>query len=355
LRLLQTPDEIYVNALAYLRIIFLGIMATAAYNILAGVLRAVGDSVTPLIFLIVSTVLNTILDILFVLVWGWGIESIAFGTVLSQTVSATLCAFRIKYMSSELHVTPRNLIIHRDMLPEILRIGLPAGIQQVTISLGNMAIQSLINTTGVSVIAGWVAFTRIDTFTTMPLMTVSTAVSILVGQNIGARNLERMDRGIKGALILAASLAAVTSTATLLFARSLIGAFIPGDTEAVLAAVQSGIEIVWRIVPFYVLLGIQFSLSSVLRGAGEAKVPMFFSILSMLIIRMPLSYLLYNIFGVPSAIFWAAPISWSVGVVVNMLYYYRAKWRVRALERVDRIYASKGAPSPEITEVNIGS
>ena len=343
LRLLQTPEETFVNAHTYLRIIFIGIIATAAFNALSGVLRAVGDSVTPLIFLIIASVLNIVTDILFVVVFGWGIAAVAWGTVLCQSVSAILCGLRIRSFGKELHVTPRNLIIHRSLLPEILRIGLPAGIQQVAVSLGNMFIQGLINSTGVYTMAGWVAFMRIDTFTTMPLMTISMAVSILVGQNIGARKIERMDRGIRGSLLLSAAVAAVTSAGTLIFARTLISAFIPGDTEEVQSAVQVGMDVVWRIVPFYFLLGMQFSLSSVLRGAGEARIPMIFTIFSMFAIRIPLSYMLYGVFETSSAIWWASPISWCVGITMNLLYYFRANWRERALDRVNRMYISSNS------------
>jgi len=340
LRLLQTPEEIIVNAITYLRIIFIGMLAMASFNALSGVLRAVGDSVTPLIFLVISTVLNTTTDILFIYVFGWGIEAVAWGTVMCQSVSAFLCILRIRYLRKELHVTPRHLVIHRAMLPEILRIGLPAGIQQVAVSLGNMAVQGLINTTGVHTVAGWTAFLRIDTFTIMPIMTISMAASILVGQNIGARNLERMERGIKSAVMLAMGMAVVTSSATLLFARPLIGAFIPGETESVQMAVQAGMDIVWRIVPFYFLLGLQFTMSNVLRGAGEARAPMFITIFTMCVFRMPLAYLLYGAFKDPSVIWWASPISWCVGNALNLLYYFRAKWRLRALERVNRMYAN---------------
>jgi len=341
LTLLRTPVEILDKAAVYLKIVFIGMIAMAAFNTLSGVLRAVGDSVTPLIFLIISTILNIVTDLLFVVVFGWGIDAVAWGTVLCQTVTAVLCAIRIRYLGSELHVTPRNLIIHKEIMPEILRIGLPAGIQQVVMSISNMIVQGLINTLGVSVVAGWVAFMRIDTFTIMPMMTVSMATSILVGQNIGARDLARVSQGIRRALLLTVAIGLVMSAATLAFALPLISAFIPGDTVAIQAAVQAGMDIAWRIVPFYFLLGIQFTMGSVLRGAGDAKWPMIISIFSLCAVRLPMSYLLYFITGAASAIFWAPPISWCVGVIINAVYYFRAKWRERAIERVDRMYAMK--------------
>ncbi len=348
--LLKTPPEIMDASVAYLRIIFVGMLASAAYNSIGGVLRAVGDSITPLIFLIVATVLNIFLDLFFVLVLDMGVPGVAIATILAQAISAILSIIRLNQLDEALHLKPGRLKIYREVLPEILRIGLPSGIQQISISLGSMVIQGLVNSLGVVVVAGWTSAMRIDTFTTMPMMTISMAITTYVGQNIGAQRIDRVDRGIKVSLGLVVVVAAIMSSASLIFARPLLNMFTPGETQVI----DAGMDILWRIAPFYFLLGTMFCMSGVMRGAGEARVPMITSIMSVCAIRVPLAYLLFAVIGTPSSIWWAIPIGWLLGFLFQLLYYRFGKWKERSMERMRLAAAaaasrnaSKGAAHPE--------
>lgn len=345
LRLLKTPEEILSDSIAYLQIIFVGMLASAAYNSIGGVLRAVGDSITPLIFLIVATVLNIALDILFVVAFDMGVPGVAIATIIAQAVAAILSIIRLNRMDDDaLHIKPSRLKIYREVLPEILRIGLPSGIQQISISLGSMAIQGLVNSLGVVVVAGYTSFARIDTFTTMPMMTISMAVTTYVGQNIGARRVDRVDRGIKVSILMVLVVAAVMSAASLLFGRALLNMFTPGEADVI----DAGMYILWRVAPFYFLLGVMFCVGSVMRGAGEARVPMISSIMSVVVIRVPLAYLLYNIFGTPTSLWWAIPIGWALGTAFQLAYYRFSNWRARAEQRIESMAAPQAeSPEPE--------
>jgi putative MATE family efflux protein len=333
LRLLQTPEEIMQDSIAYLRIIFVGMLVSAAYNTIGGVLRAVGDSITPLIFLVVATVVNIALDLLFVLSFGWGVMGVALATIIAQGISAILSIIRVNRMGDALRLNFKSMKIDREILPGILRIGLPSGIQQISISLGSMAIQGLVNSLGVAVVAGNTAFGRIDTFTSMPMMTISMAITTYVGQNIGARRIDRVERGIKISIVLVLIVAALMSSISIVFAEQLLGLFVPGEHNVIAA----GLDIVYRITPFYFLLGIMFCMSGVMRGAGEARVPMITSIMSVVVVRVPLAYLLYNIFGTAASIWWAVSIGWALGCLVQFFYYRFADWRGRALRSMQAV------------------
>jgi len=331
LLLLQTPEEIMADSLAYLRIIFVGMLASAAYNSIGGVLRAVGDSITPLVFLVIATVLNIILDIVFVTVFDMGVPGVAIATILAQAVSAILSIIRLNRMDETLHLKLDRLKIYPDILPEILRIGLPSGIQQISISLGSMVIQSLVNSLGVVVVAGYTSFMRIDMFTGMPMMTISMAVTTYVGQNMGARRLDRVERGIKTSVLMVVVIAVVMSSVSLLFGRPLLNLFTPGESDVV----DMGMNILWRVAPFYSLLGTMFCIGGVMRGAGEARVPMISSIMSVVLFRVPLAYLLYYVFKTDTSLWWAIPIGWAFGCIFQFSYYRFSNWRTRALARME--------------------
>lgn len=338
LQLLNTPPDVLADAETYLRIIFIGMIGSAMYNMVGGILRGVGDSFTPLLFLIVATLLNIGLDLLFVMAFDMGVAGVAWATIIAQTISAILCIIRVNTMDDALHFKIRRLKIDRRLLPEILRIGLPSGVQQISISLGMMAIQGLINSLGSSVMAGYTAAMRVDTFATMPMMTISMALTTFVGQNVGARKMERISKGVRASLLMVVGISAVLCTLIYIFAPSLLHIF--SDSAG---AIQAGQEVLRVLVPFYVLLGLMFCMGGVMRGAGEPIVPMVASIFSVVAIRVPLAYLLYNLFGTASSIWWSFPIGWAIGLLYQGLYYRFGKWRQRSIARMDKQLAAEGS------------
>lgn len=337
LRLMQTPPELFDQSATYLNIILIGLISGFAYNMLSGILRGLGDSFTPLLFLIIACVINIVLDLLFVAVFGWGVAGVAWATVIAQSASAVFGILRINRMDEVLHINVKELRIDGPVLKEIVRVGLPSGIQQMAMSIGIMIIQGTINGFGSVVMAGYNAAMKIDAFCSMPMMTFGMAITTFVGQNIGARKMERIGKGTRDALMLTLGSAVLLSSLILIFGRALLYLFI---NDA--AVVEEGMLVLTRIAPFYFMLGIIFLLGGVMRGAGSAFVPMLVTLLSLCAVRVPLAIILSKAMNSQVGIWWSIPIGWTVGVGIVVSYYFLGNWKTRAVERLEGI--KNGAP-----------
>lgn len=327
IRLINPPEAVGIGATVYLQIIFLGYIGNSAYNILSGVLRGMGDSFYPLIYLIAACMLNILLDL--VLVKSMGIAGVALATILAQALSGTLCVIRICRMKDTLDLNRETLTPDRGLTVKLCRLGMPAGLTQAIFSLSAIIVQSLTNSMGEAVIAANVAIMRVDGFCMLPNFTFGTAATTYIGQNIGAGKGERLKSGTSELLRIALICSAILVSCILLFGHSLIGLFT--DTETVMQIGAMGLR--WLALG-YLAFSVSQVLQGVMRGAGETMLPMWISIITTVILRMPLAYLLARLTqtaewpnGQPVALFSSLLVSWLVGCLISVVAYRKGWWR----------------------------
>ncbi|MBR4443427.1 MAG: MATE family efflux transporter [Clostridia bacterium] len=280
LRFMKTPDDVFAESHCYLSIYFSGISGILFYNIGSGILRAVGDSRRPLVFLVISALLNTALDLMFVLLLGMGVDGVAYATILSQIVSALLILLMLTREKGGYGIRWRRLCIDRQSLSSILRIGLPSSIQSAITSFSNVFVQSYINAFGSACMAGYGIYNKVDAFALIPVQTISMSSTTFVGQNWGAKQPGRARKGVRTATVM--SLAATMTLGFLVFAlaRPLLGFFSP--EEEVVAYGERFIRIV---TPFYVTICFNQIYAGALRGVGDATMPTVIMLASFVVFR----------------------------------------------------------------------
>ncbi len=327
---MTTPPspEVGAGATDYLQIFFLGIIGSGMYNIISGILRGLGDSVMPLLFLVVACVLNIILDLTFVN--SMGVAGVALATILAQGISAILCLWRLCHIRHICDVKVEH-ILHPDkqLMIKIGALGLPSGITQAIFSMSAIIVQSLTNTLGDAMVAANTAVMRVDGFAMMPNFTFGTAATTYIGQNVGAGKSERLKPGIKAMLKLGLISSSVMVAGILLFGHQLIGMFT--ETELTM---QLGVQGLNTLAVGYICFSVSQVLQGSMRGAGETKVPMYISIITTVILRMPLAYLLAYLTrnaewpnGQPAALFVSLLASWVVAMLLSILTYKMKFWR----------------------------
>lgn len=325
LRLMQTPTDVFDGAVLYLRIIFGGTLVSFGYNAIASIQRGLGDSKTPLYALIISTILNIIFDLVFVIFFGWGIAGVGIATVVSQAVSLLWTILYLRKNNPYLKINFLSLTFDREIFSEIFKIGLPSGIQQALVGAGLMTLTGVVNSFGTNPAAAFSAAGKLDSFAIMPAMNIGMAVSTFTGQNLGAGKKERVKRGLFYGLLLALSMTITIATLLVIFGDKLIMLF-STDEEVV----RIGFEYL-RIVAFaYVAQTIMFVFSGVIRGAGEAFFPMLMTLTAMWIVRIPLAFVL-SVFWGTSGIWWAIDIGFGVGMSGTILYYIFGSWHSKEL------------------------
>ena len=285
--LTNPPEDVASGSIIYLQIIFIGFLGSGAYNILSGVLRGMGDSVFPLIFLVIASLLNIVLDILFVASFGMGIAGVAWATIIAQAVSGTLCVVRILKMKDLLDLNRGTVRPDRLILRKLCGLGIPAGITSAIFSCSAILVQGLVNSMGTSVIATNVAVMRVDGFAMMPNFTFGTAATTYIGQNIGAMKTDRLKAGVRDMMRLALTVSTVLVLAIVLFGKNLIALFT--STPEVIELGRQGL--LWLSFG-YICFAVTQVLQGVMRGAGDTLVPMWLSIITTVVLRMPLAYLL---------------------------------------------------------------
>ncbi len=327
--LVHPPENVGTGAVTYLQIIFLGMVGTSAYNILSGVLRGMGDSVYPLIFLVIACLMNIVLDIVFVRSFGLGIAGVAWATIIAQFVSGFLCLLRLLRMRSSIDLNRKTLTPDRKIIRTLISLGLPAGITSAIFSLSSIIVQNLTNSMGEVTIAATVAVMRVDGFAMMPNFTFGTAATTYVGQNIGAGKPDRIRPGTRDLLRIALLSAAVLVACILLFGRGLIGLFT--QTEAVISLGVRGLR--WQALG-YIAFAVSQVLQGVMRGAGETVIPMWISLIATVVLRMPLAYLIAALtvseawpHGLPDALYASLLISWVLAMVMSVYTYRKGHWR----------------------------
>lgn len=320
LRLMDTPDDVFVEAVEYLRIYFLGISGMLLYNIGAGILRAVGDSTRPLYFLIFSAVTNTVLDILFVKSLSMGIAGAAIATVISQCLSAIMVMFLLSRAKSAYRVDPRHLHMTTSILKKICSIGIPSALQLAITAFSNIFVQSYINRFESSCMAGWTAYNKIDAVAMLPMMSLSMALTTFVGQNLGAGDYKRARSAPKYGLIMGFIMMVVILTPLMIFAPQLTSLF-NQETEVI----RFGAMFIRMISPFYLAFAINQVYLGALRGAGDTRTAMFITLGSFVVFRQIYLYISYRLGGGITAIALGYPAGWVLCSLILLIYYYNSK------------------------------
>ncbi|MBU5591537.1 MATE family efflux transporter [Clostridium sp. MSJ-4] len=329
LSLLNTPDSIMEWCAEYLIIYYVGIAGFAYYNILAGVLRGLGDSLSALGFLLISTVLNVGLDIWFVAGMGLGVPGVALATVIAQGISAVLCIIKLAKMKSSFDLNLKMLKLKKQYYVKLMKLGLPSGFTQAIFSLAMIAVQSLTNSFGEMVIACNVIVMRVDAFAMMPNFTFGNAMTTYAGQNIGAKKMDRVEKGTKDGTRIAVGVSTVITILILFFGRNLMSIFT--DTKEL---VDLSMHMMKILAVGYIAMAVTQSLSGVMRGSGDTMTPMWISLITTVIIRVPVAYGIAYLTrsaayptGRPESTFISLLVSWTLGAIVTTIFFKRGKWR----------------------------
>ena len=331
--LLHTPDSIIDWCASYLIIYFLGVAGVAYYNILSGILRGLGDSISALLYLLVSTFINIILDIWFVAGFHWGVSGVALATIIAQAVSAVLCFIKLFRMHQIFVLKFHHLKIKREYILEIIRIGLPTGITQAVFSTAMLLVQSLTNSYGEMFIAASVIVMRVDGFAMMPNFSFGSAMTTYTGQNIGAKKMDRVQEGAKQGTRIAVIISASITMMILIFGRSLMGIFT--NTKEL---VDLSMRMMRILSVGYITFSIGQSFSGVMRGAGDTVTPMWIAIISTVFIRIPTAYGIAWFTRTPDlpygrceSVYISLLVSWSLGALITYLFYKKGKWKNKAV------------------------
>lgn len=331
-RLIGLDPSIIPQAKQFMNINFAGMIFLFGFNGTSAILRGLGDSKTPLYFLIGSVILNIFLDLIFVIVFGWGVGGVAFATVISQAAAFFAQIYYLNKYHKFLKFSIRELKFDRIIFNKGIRIGIPTGFQQTFVAAGMLALYKIVNQFGVDANAAYSTAGRIDSFAAMPAMSFSAALSTFVGQNLGANRPERVNRGLWATILMTGAISVVISLVAVIFGRYLMKMFT--DDPVV---IELGYEYLIVIGSFYLLFSTMFTINGVLRGAGDTFVPMFISLFSLWVIRIPVAWILsrYPDIGI-TGVFWSIPIGWGSGVVLYYLYYLSGRWKTKSVVKYDK-------------------
>jgi len=320
LKLINMPADVIPEATTYLSIYFSGIVGLMLYNIGAGILRAVGDSTRPFYFLVVCAVLNTVLDLLFVLVLGMGVEGVALATILSQTISAILVMIVLLRTNSCIKLTFRGLKLHWDMLKKIFSVGIPAALQMTITSFSNIFVQSYINYFGSDCMSGWTAYSKIDQLLFLPMQSIALASTTFVGQNLGSNQVDRAKKGVRVSITIALASTVILSIPVIAFAPYIVG-FFNSKPEVV----EYGTMLLRWMSPFYVLCCFNQVYSGALRGSGNSRVPMIIMLLSFVAFRQVYLFTMSQICNEIIPIAMGYPAGWLLCSSLTLIYYHKAQ------------------------------
>ncbi len=321
LRWMGTPADVLKNSVLYFRIYFLGSIAFVLYNIFVGILQSVGDSRHPLIYLIISSMTNVVLDLLFIGVFGFGVGSAAVATILSQFLSAILCLIHLIRCKEDYRIHLKKIRFDFPMLKQIISNGLPSGFQNSIISFANVIVQSNINSFGKMAVAGCGAYSKIEGFGFLPITCFALSLTTFISQNLGARQYERAKKGAKFGVLCSITMAEIVGIIIFFAAPHLVAAFNSDPQVVAFGTAQAR-----TITLFYFLLAFSHCIAGILRGAGKSTIPMFVMLICWCIIRV--SYITIAVRIVPDikVIFWAYPITWTLSSILFIIYYFKADW-----------------------------
>lgn len=328
LRMMGTPENVLPKSIAYFRTYFVGALAVFLYNFSTSILQNVGDSRHPLYYLIISSFINVALDLLFVGVFHMGVASAAAATVISQAFSAVLCLRQLMKADSLYRVDLRKIRFHGPTMVQIFKFGIPSGIQNSVIAFANVLVQSNINAFGANAMAGCGSYAKLEGFAFLPVSCFSMALSTFVGQNLGAKQYDRIHKGVRFGIGCCGVLSLLIGMG-IFFGSPWLVALFNSDPEVVAFGVQQAhIEAM-----FYFLMGASHCLSGIFRGAGKPTVPMVVMLLCWCVIRVIYITIMIRIIPDIRVIFWAYPITWTLSTVVFIIYYFKGNW----LHHFDRL------------------
>ncbi len=331
-RWMGIPDATMVYAIPYYRFYFCGAIFTVMYNIFVGIHHAVGDSRHPLYYLICSTMVNVVLDLLFIGVMGYGVGAAALATTISQGISALLCCIHLMRSEGASRLYLRKVRFHWHSFKEIIRYGLPSAVQNSVIALANVVVQSNIFAFGPAAVNGCGAYSKLEGFAFLPVMCFSQSLSTFTGQNLGAKQHDRVKKGVGFGIACSLIMAEIVGVLSYVFAPQLIGIFAKSE-----AAITYGSAHMRTICLFYCLLAFSHCIAGIMRGAGKATVPMFTMLICWCLIRV--SYITIAVRFVPelTTVSWAYPLTWTLSSIVFLIYFLKADW----IHNFDRIEAKK--------------
>jgi len=321
LKWMGTPPDVLPQSITYFRYYFYGALFTVMYNIFVGILHAVGDSRHPLYYLIFSTFINIVLDILFVAVIGLGVGSAAIATVIAQGVSALLCLWHLVRIDAPYRVSIRKIRFHWDSFVQIIRYGLPSGVQNSVIALANVFVQSNINSFGMAAMAGCGSYSKLEGFAFLPVTCFTQALSTFVGQNLGAKQHSRVKKGVAFGVVCSCVMAELIGGLSYIFAPQLIGSF--SETAE---AIGFGSQHMRTICLFYFLLAFSHCIAGVMRGAGKATVPMFTMLACWCVFRVSYISVALKFANTLTTVSWAYPITWTLSSIIFLIYFLKADW-----------------------------
>lgn len=316
-----TPDDVMSSSVLYLRIYFLGILSVMTYNMGSGILRAVGDSKNPLYFLIVSSIINVVLDYVFVVYFHMGVAGVGWATLIAQTVSALLTLALLIRTKAEYRVNFRHIRLHKHMVYEIIRLGLPSAVQNAIVSFSNVIVQSNINAFGSLAMAGCGSYTKIDGFAILPVMSYSMALTTFTGQNIGAQKYDRVKKGAKTGMIMSILTTICITILLLLLGPNVLTIFSQDQR-----VIEYGLYMMHVLAPGYIFLAISHALSGIIRGAGVTTIPMVVMVCCWCGLRMAWILISVPLFHDIGVVFLGWPITWIASALWLFLYYKKGNW-----------------------------
>jgi putative MATE family efflux protein len=321
LKIMKTDPSVLPDSIAYFRYYFLGVLANVMYNIFTSIMNAVGDSRRPMVYLIFSSVLNILLDLLFIGVFHLGVAWAAIATTISQLVSALLCLKRLLKKGTVYQVSFGKVRFHRDMLQEILKYGLPTGVQNSVIGLANVILQSNINSFGEDAMAGYGSYVKLEGFAFLPITCFSMAMTTFIGQNLGAGQYDRAKEGARFGIVMSLLLAETIGLIMFLFVPSLIKMF-NADPEVVRLGTRQG----RTEALFYFLLAFSHIIAGICRGAGKGIVPMIIMLSVWCVFRILYITVMMHFVHDIGLIYWAYPLTWGISSVIYLFYYLKSDW-----------------------------
>ena len=337
-RLINLPEELMPLATNYFTIYVSGLIVFFGFNGVAAILRGLGDSITPLYFLVISTLLNIGLDLLFIVKLGWGIEGAAFATLIAQGTAFIIAVFYLNRNHELIRFNFRDFAFDWEIFRQSIRIGLPTGVQQAFVALGMMALMRIVNGFGTDVVAGYTAAGRLDSLAVIPSMVFAQALATFVGQNIGAGKIDRVKKGLARTLLMSSAVAIVITLLIIVFKYPLMSLFTRDQ-----GVIDIGGDYLTIVTAFYLLFTAMFTYGGVMRGAGDTLIPMFLTIFSLWIIRIPAAVFLsqesillfgHSVKGLgmgADGIWWSIPSGWGIGLLLSVIYYRTGRWKTRTV------------------------
>ncbi len=324
-RLLHVEEDVIPLATDYFNVFMMGLVAFFGFSGTSSILRGLGDSMTPLYFMVIATVVNIVLDIVFIVVFNWGISGVAYATIIAQGGAFISGAI---YLNKKHQIISFNVLqfsFDKELFMQSIRIGLPTGFQQTFVALGIMALIRIVNNFDTNVLAAYTVASGIDALAAMPALSLASALSAFVGQNLGAQRIDRIKKGLKATLFMAWGISLVVMLCVIFFGEYMMQAFTQDEN-----VISHGANYLVIVSSFYMIFSTMFVMHGVLRGAGATLIPMFITLFSLWVIRIPFAVFLSKIFGV-NGIWWAIPIGWSMGLAGSLIYYFTGKWKSKGV------------------------